>query len=89
MKTKRFLCLFLVVVMLITIIPFTVIQASAATNNVTQTAYEGSGTESDPYIANTASELAGFVHSDKNMHIKLGANITLTGSIFVESNIIK
>ena len=87
MKTKRFLCLFLAVAMLFTIIPLTAISTSATVTSVATTSYEGSGTENDPYIAMSSSDLAGFIHSDKNLHIKLGANITLSGSIFVESNI--
>ena len=87
MKTKRIISLFLAVMMLLSIIPLTAISTSATVTSVATTSYEGSGTESDPYVANTASELAGFIHSDKNLHIKLGANITLSGSIFVESNI--
>ena len=87
MKTKRFLCLLLAVVMLLSIVPFTAISTTAAVTSIVTTNYEGSGTEDDPYIAMSASDLAGFIHSDKNLHIKLGSNITLSGSIFVESNI--
>ena len=87
MKTNRFICLFLAVMMLLSIVPFTAISATAAVTSVATTNYEGSGEENDPYIAMSASDLAGFIHSDKNLHIKLGANITLSGSIFVESNI--
>lgn len=87
MNAKKLLSMFLVIVMVLSIVPFTAVQTFAATDNVTQTAYSGSGTESDPYIANTASELFGFVHSDKNMYIRLGANITLSGGLHVEANI--
>ena len=87
MKAKRFFCLGLVVMILLSIVPFTAISTTAAVTSVAITSYDGSGTENDPYIAMSASDLAGFIHSDKNLHIKLGANITLSGSIFVESDI--
>ena len=87
MKTKRFLCLFLAVMILLSIVPFTAISTTAAVTSVAITSYDGSGTKSDPYIANTASELFGFVHSDKNIYIRLGADMTLSGGLHVEANI--
>ncbi|MBQ7133644.1 MAG: dockerin type I repeat-containing protein [Ruminococcus sp.] len=87
MKAKRFICLGLVVMILLSIVPFTAISTTAAVTSVAITSYDGSGTKSDPYIANTASELFGFVHSDKNIYIRLGANITLSGGLHVEANI--
>lgn len=87
MKTKRLLSMFLAVVMLLSIVPYTAISTAAAVTSDATTNYEGSGTENDPYIANTASELFGFVHSDKNMYIRLGADMTLSGGLYVEANI--
>lgn len=87
MKTKRVLSMFLVIVMVLSIVPFTAISTTAAVTSIATTNYEGSGTESDPYIANTSSELFGLVHSDMNMYIRLGANITLSSGLHVEGNI--
>ena len=87
MKTKRILSMLLVIAMMISFVSVTTVQAFAATDDIATTSYEGSGTESDPYIANTASELFGFVHSDKNMYIRLGADMTLSGGLYVEANI--
>ena len=47
MKTNRFLCLFLAVMMLLSIVPFTAISATAAVTSVATTNYEGSGKEKD------------------------------------------
>lgn len=88
MKTKRFLCVFFAVMMLFSIIPFSAIQAYAATISVDVTGvYTGTGTESDPYVVSNATDLYGLIHSDMNMYIKLGQDITITSTIYVESNI--
>ena len=88
MKAKKLLCLFLAVMMLFSIIPLTVIPASAATDSVAVTGvYTGTGTESNPYVVSNATDLYGLIHSDNHMYIKLGQDITITSTLYVESNI--
>ncbi len=87
MKSKRFLSFVLAVLMVISAIPATVVTFSAANESVAQTGFTGSGTEKDPYIINTANDLYSLFHSDKNMHVKLGQDISLTSSVYVESDI--
>ena len=87
MKAKRLLSLLLAIVMVISLVTVTAITTTAAVTSVAITSYDGSGTKSDPYIANTSSDLFGFVHSDKNIYIRLGADMTLSGGLHVEANI--
>ena len=87
MERKRFLSLLLAVIVALSAIPVTAISISAANSYLAPAGYEGKGTESDPYIANTASELFGLFHSDKNMHIKLGQDISVTSTIYIASDI--
>ena len=87
MKQKRLLSLIMAAVMVLTVIPATVTSISAANGYLASTGFEGSGTESNPYIVNTASDLFGLFHSDKDMHIKLGQDISVTSTVYVASDI--
>ena len=87
MKSKRILSMLLAVLMTISVAFVSVASTSAAESSVASVGYTGSGTEADPYIANSSADLYGFIHSDKHMFIKLGQDITITSTIYVESNI--
>ena len=87
MKRKKLLSLLLAVIMVLSVIPVTAISISAANGYLASTGFEGSGTESNPYIVNTASDLFGLFHSDKDMHIKLGQDISVTSTVYIASNI--
>ncbi len=87
MKRKKLLSLLLAVIMVLSAIPVSAISISAANSFLAPTGFEGSGTESDPYIVNTSSDLYGFIHSDLDLCIKLGQNISVTSQIYVESDI--
>ncbi|MBQ1978104.1 MAG: hypothetical protein II225_05070, partial [Ruminococcus sp.] len=84
---RRLLSILLVVMMLVSLVPTTALSASAATEAAAPTGITGAGTEANPYIVNSASDLYSLFHSDKNMHVKLGQDITITGSVYVESDI--
>lgn len=64
---KRFLSMLLVLVMVIGMIPFSALSASAATS--------GSGTETDPYVVTTYEELITLMKESGTAYIKLGCNI--------------
>ncbi len=72
---KKVISIVLCYVMLLSMLPMTVIPASAAT-------YGGSGTEADPYIASTQSELVSLLasYNTAGVYIKLDSDITLTSS---------
>ena len=64
---KRFLSMLLVLVMVIGMIPFSALSASAATS--------GTGTETDPYVVTTYEELITLMKESSTAYIKLGCNI--------------
>ena len=64
---KRFLSMLLVLVMVIGMIPFSALSASAATS--------GTGTETDPYVVTTYEELITLMKESSTSYIKLGCNI--------------
>jgi len=86
---KRTISIFVVLVMIVLMIPFSMLPTAAVWNGEADWAFAGgSGTESDPYIINTAEQLAYFAEYVNNgygysyEYFKLGADIYLNNASF-------